>query len=134
MPRPLWSFLPVGSLIYAKDQPGTVLTDSLHFAYGALGIVSCICYLAISAFTWTLNPAEQLRIRKYWSEEMQINQRTREELEKQIFGPGGFADTNFDKKVDLVERAEAYKKIGLTDFPEGGLSLKQLEELVKKYQ
>lgn len=138
MPRPLSSFLPFGSFVYFRDHyegnhEALVGTFHVLYAFGSALIPPSV-YLTLSLFTGSWNPAEQLRIRKYWKEEMQVNQRQSDELQKQIFGPGGFADTNFDKKVDIVEKAESYKKLGLTDFPEGGLSLKQLEELVKKYR
>ncbi len=65
--------------------------------------------------------------------EAKLKQQKYSVLYEKIFGPGGFADTNFNKEVDIYERASAYKKLGLKDFPEKGLSLEQLEKLVELY-
>ncbi|MBI5066186.1 hypothetical protein HZA97_08175 [Candidatus Woesearchaeota archaeon] len=132
--RPWWSFLPWGSLLYHHENGGTTDLEPLHGIYGIFSTAAFFSYLVISSYTGTFSLSRQLKIHDYLRNEFISNETKRKELYDKIFGPGGFADTNFDKKVDIYEKASAYKKLGLEDFPKQELSLKQLEELVKKYQ
>lgn len=143
--RPLWSFLPIGSWLYLVGYTTAPNNEFLAYSkfyahillYPAVVGVCAFVYLSAAINTHSLNPFEQYNIRqqKRIEKEIKEKQTSKEyhELYKKVFGPGGFADTNFDLNVDIEEKARAYKKLGLKDFPEGGLSLDQLEELVKKY-
>ncbi|MBI5066120.1 hypothetical protein HZA97_07835 [Candidatus Woesearchaeota archaeon] len=84
--------------------------------------------------TKTLNPFSQHSFYKQKEIEKKQKEEKYLELTEKVFGPGGYADINFDKKVDIIERAYALKKIGLEKFPKEDLSLDQLEKLVKKYE
>lgn len=132
--RPLWSFLPYGSFIYFVNhaQPSNSFCFNLsriifHLMYVPIVAVTLVDYTNNIDSTKSFNPFEQHRINKQKTERYQ-------ELNKQIFGPGGYADTNFNKEIDIHEMAEAYSKLGLKQFPKQDLTLDQLEELVKKYQ
>ncbi len=122
--RPLWSYLPFGSVLYYDSDSITMFL--FHFGYALGGIFYLMAYPMIALDTGAFDPINQIKIYRQQSQR-------REELTNKIFGPGGFADTNFDKTVDINEKANAYKKLGLKDFPKEDLTLEQLEELVKKY-
>ncbi len=132
--RPLWSFLPYGSLIYLVHcgQPSSNLFFDIsrvlfHVVYIPVALITFGNYISNINSTNSFNPLEQHKINQQKIERYQ-------ELNKQIFGPGGYADTNFNKELDIHEMAEAYSKLGLKQFPKQDLTLGQLEELVKKYQ
>lgn len=126
--RPLWSYLPMGNIIYGNEMHSShgTFETIFHVSYAVAGLTYCCAYPIMVKETKSFNPVSQVNT--------YIEQSQRyKELNNQIFGPGGFADTNFDKTVDLNEKANAYKKLGFKDFPKQDLKLEQLEELVKKY-
>lgn len=92
--------------------------------------VGVLSYFAYRLHEYNKDMQEKMELNE---KEAKIKQQKYSVLYEKIFGPGGFADTNFNKEVDIYERASAYKKLGLKDFPEKGLSLEQLEELVEQY-
>ncbi|MBI5066185.1 hypothetical protein HZA97_08170 [Candidatus Woesearchaeota archaeon] len=99
----------------------------LAFACGGLG------YFAYKLGDFNIQMQETIKKNK------ELNKKRQEQysvLYEKIFGSGGYgyADTNFDKEIDVYERANAYHKLGLKDFPKEGLSLEQLEKLVKIYE
>lgn len=125
--RPLWSYLPVGNLLYDDPSPPSGLKILFEISYAVVGFFYVVLvYPALTYETGSFNPISQIKIK---------NQQIKlyGELNNKIFGPGGFADINFDKKVDIHEKANAYAKLGLNEFPKEDLTLEQLEELVKKY-
>ncbi len=143
--RPLWSFLPIGSWLYLVEYTTAPNNEFLAYSkfyahillYPAITGACAFMYLSAAINTHSLNPFEQYEIRQQKRIEKEIKEKqfSKEypELYKKIFGPGGFADTNFDLKVDLEEKTRAYMKLGFTDFPKEELTTEQLEELVKKY-
>ncbi len=144
--RPWWSFLPIGSFLYFgshyHDWNLSTLREHIHgwshMAY-ALGGPTLAITLVVTTLdnypeTKTLNPISQHNFYQQKKIKTAKKEEKYKELNKRIFGPGGYADTNFDKKVDIVEQAYALKKIGLQNFPKDDLSLEQLEELIKKYE
>ncbi len=139
--RPLYAYLPMGGYIYELQRPVNersewkVLFHMIYTVIGGTAIVSsCLVSLIFFDKTGTLNPLEQNRIiNEQIAKEKQKKER-KEFINKKIFGPGGYADTNFDKKIDLYEKASAYKKLGLEDFPKEDLTSEQLEQLIKIYE
>lgn len=144
--RPWWSFLPGGSFNYFaqnySDWNFSKFRECVHgyshllYAFGtpfaAIGLLtSTLCNYPE---TKTLNPLSQQSFYKQKEIETKQKEEKCKDLTEKIFGPGGYADINFDKKIDIIERAYALKKIGLDNFPKEDLSLEQLEELVKKYE
>lgn len=72
-----------------------------HMSYPLFAIAALLIYSLSFTKTGELNPIKQYR----------TNQKT-EYLSNQIFRPYGLADTNKDGVVSLIEKAEAYTKMG----------------------
>ncbi len=131
--KPLWSYLPVGSYIYEMKGNNTksqsLFSAMFHSVYG----LSSILYVALAISTGSLNPVKQHEIFQQRKAEAQQKKDHYFELSNKIFGPKGFADTNKDGIVSIVEMMEAYQKIDANQgFPY--LTEEQLEKLAKTYE
>ncbi len=149
--RPWWAWLPGGNWIYSADEsdhnvPFTgkrILFEAIYpfVVFGAL-----ILYTGAVKDTESLNPFDQQKIykkiktdKKIAKEEQRQKEEKSNELYHKVFGPSGYADTNFDTGIDFREKVAAYRKMGFKNeiLMEGSLfpepTFEQLEELIEKY-
>ncbi|MBS3079592.1 hypothetical protein J4218_05710 [Candidatus Pacearchaeota archaeon] len=126
-----WKYLPGASVInYAFTNPETFSKTKFtaHIIYALAAIVSIDWNVRGYPMTHSLNPiANYAAIR-------QRDQQTLDLYDK-MFGKNGIADTNKDGNIDFIERAEAFRRMGLenkVEFPES--SLDDLKRVARSYE
>lgn len=102
----------------------------LHAAYATLPLIPLfigIDYAIQGAITKEWNRSKQ--------DQAWLSMRKQDQLYDKVFGKYGLADTNSDGEISILEKTEAYKKMGLenkTKFVKPTIS--QLEKAIKSYK
>lgn len=135
--RPLSAYLPFCSYIYELQKPSNEKRwwkTLFHMIYGTVGSMTVLMTLVVLPESGTLNPIEAWNFMHDQDVERVQKKEKRNELYQKIFGPGGYADTNFDKKISSDEMLRAYQKVKWDKVPGSEPALEDLEKLIKVYE
>ncbi|MBI5065643.1 hypothetical protein HZA97_05385 [Candidatus Woesearchaeota archaeon] len=135
--RPLYAYLPWCSYRYELQKPlqeRRWWKTEFHSLYAVLSGTVILTTLIASPESGTLNPIEAWKFMHNQDVERVQNKEKREQLYQKIFGPGGYADTNFDKKISSDEMLNAYRKVKWDKVPGSEPTLDDLEKLIKVYE
>ena len=141
-----WKYLPGLSFVnylfsesYNQDIKKNNLSASAkmmgHLAY----LIAGAAVLSLEIGMREINPitARQVMIKRIEETEQKQRdyQRQISATSEKLFAPYGLADSNLDGKIDIPEKAEAYKRMGLesqVQFPQP--KLEELEQAVQDYE
>lgn len=86
-----------------------------HILYGTAAFIFLIAYPLVSIDTGELNYFKQRAILNQRVEKERVKGEKEKEVWDKLFGKNGYADTNKDGRINLVEKINAYKKMGFKD-------------------